>query len=45
MTIKYPYRKGRFIVQAHLQAVEYKSINQAKKANRGNCNPSVKGKG
>jgi hypothetical protein len=35
---KYPYRVGKRIFTAPNQSTEYKSVNQAKKANRGNFN-------
>jgi hypothetical protein len=38
-TRKYPYRQGRWIVVGADNAIVHKSINQAKKANRGNLNP------
>ena len=41
--VKYPFRKGQFIYTAeNVPPTVYKSINLAKKANRGNLNPGVK---
>lgn len=40
--VKYPFRKGRFIVTAAGGvATEFASINKAKRANRGNCNAGM----
>jgi hypothetical protein len=38
-TRKYPYRQGKLIFAAADTVTSHKSINQAKKANRGNLNP------
>jgi hypothetical protein len=39
----YPFRAGRLIWTADGQYTEYQSINQAKRANRGNMNRGKKG--